>query len=367
MPLFMDFHIIPDVTIEDVKLAHIADKAVQRKYGVKYHQFWVNEEAGTVFCLMEGPDKESCEATHREAHGNIACKIEEVEIGFYSAFMDKNTIMDGGTVLNRDGTADKGYRFVLALNIYGNTNITSSLGYQQLQLPDKPKNFALDKILEFHGKKVRNHGEDSILSAFKTPESAIACAVEIKTGIQKKFDDLEAPTWDVTFKMGIAGGQPLTKKDGFFEQAINLSTRLGLIAGNREILVSGLTERLCDDVTLKMARPSLRILGRSEERFLNNLFDITEEKLSNDRFSVQSLGNDIGLSRPQLYRKVKTLTGHTPNTFIRDLKMHKALNLLKEKQLTVSQIALEVGYSNPSYFSKCFQDKFGIAPSHVVA
>ncbi|HKI88702.1 MAG TPA: DUF4242 domain-containing protein, partial [Draconibacterium sp.] len=79
MPLYMDFHIIPDVTIEDVKSAHMADEEVQHKYGVKYHQFWVNEEAGTVFCLMEGPDKEACTATHQEAHGNVACKIEEVE------------------------------------------------------------------------------------------------------------------------------------------------------------------------------------------------------------------------------------------------------------------------------------------------
>mgnify|MGYP003546818225 FL=1 len=75
MPLYMDFHKIENLTVEAVKTAHIADVAIQEKYGVRYHQFWVNELAGTVFCLMEGPDKESCEAVHHEAHGNIACAM----------------------------------------------------------------------------------------------------------------------------------------------------------------------------------------------------------------------------------------------------------------------------------------------------
>jgi hypothetical protein len=79
----MDYHIFPLITIEDVKLAHIADQAVQDKYGVTYHQFWVNEEAGTFFCLMEGLDKETCAMVHRKAHGNVACALVEAESGFF--------------------------------------------------------------------------------------------------------------------------------------------------------------------------------------------------------------------------------------------------------------------------------------------
>jgi hypothetical protein len=56
MPLFMDFHKIENITLDAVRMAHSADEAIQDRYGVKYHQFWVNEEAGSVFCLVEGPD-----------------------------------------------------------------------------------------------------------------------------------------------------------------------------------------------------------------------------------------------------------------------------------------------------------------------
>jgi len=59
MPLYMDIHKSAEITIEDVKKAHVADKSIQDRYGVKYHQFWVNKEAGMVFCLCEGPDKET--------------------------------------------------------------------------------------------------------------------------------------------------------------------------------------------------------------------------------------------------------------------------------------------------------------------
>ena len=75
MPLFMDIHFIGEITLEGTRKAHLANLAVQEKYGVNYLQYWFDEEAVTVYCLMEGPDKESCAAAHREANGIIACQI----------------------------------------------------------------------------------------------------------------------------------------------------------------------------------------------------------------------------------------------------------------------------------------------------
>ncbi|WP_200975061.1 nickel-binding protein [Echinicola sp. 20G] len=88
----MDFHQFEHLSIEDVKTAHIADVAIQDAYGVKYHQFWVNEKAGTVFCLVEGPDKETCELVHQMAHGAVPCALTEVEVGFYDLVMGKGHV-----------------------------------------------------------------------------------------------------------------------------------------------------------------------------------------------------------------------------------------------------------------------------------
>jgi hypothetical protein len=71
----MDLHKFPHITIDEAKSAHVADERIQRQYGVKYLQYWVNEEAGIVFCLVEGPDKDAVESVHRTAHGHVACAV----------------------------------------------------------------------------------------------------------------------------------------------------------------------------------------------------------------------------------------------------------------------------------------------------
>ena len=120
MPFYMDFHKFDSVTVEAVKAAHTADLTIQDQYGVKYHQFWVNEEEGTVFCLVEEPDKETCEKVHQTAHGNLACALTEVAPGFYEQLMGKNHQIDHGLVHHDDGTIDSGYRSILVASVYAN-------------------------------------------------------------------------------------------------------------------------------------------------------------------------------------------------------------------------------------------------------
>jgi len=82
MPLFIDTHEhIEGLTTEAAAHAHAADVQTQDKYGVKYLRYWVDENAGKVFCLVEAPNKEAAIAVHREAHGLVADKIAEVREG----------------------------------------------------------------------------------------------------------------------------------------------------------------------------------------------------------------------------------------------------------------------------------------------
>ena len=79
MPLFMDVHNIEGgVPAGDVASAHDADLATQAAHGVKYLRYWVDEEAGKIFCLVEAPDAEAANAVHREAHGLVADEIYRV-------------------------------------------------------------------------------------------------------------------------------------------------------------------------------------------------------------------------------------------------------------------------------------------------
>jgi len=79
MPLYMDIHKKVDgATANAVAEAHAKDLEVQGKYGVKYEKYWVDESSGTIFCLVDAPNKEAAERVHREAHGLVADEIHEV-------------------------------------------------------------------------------------------------------------------------------------------------------------------------------------------------------------------------------------------------------------------------------------------------
>ena len=82
MALFMDIHTLDGpVTADDVAGAHAADVATQARYGVDYKRYWVDADAGKIFCLVEAPDAESASQVHREAHGLVADRLVPVREG----------------------------------------------------------------------------------------------------------------------------------------------------------------------------------------------------------------------------------------------------------------------------------------------
>ena len=81
MPTYMDMHDIPGVKAADVAGAHAADVAIQDQYDVNYKQYWVDEENGKVFCLVDAPDRDTATRVHREAHGLEAHTLYQVEEG----------------------------------------------------------------------------------------------------------------------------------------------------------------------------------------------------------------------------------------------------------------------------------------------
>jgi len=366
----MDFHKGLSVTVEDVKNAHMADERVQDKYGVKYHQFWVNEAAGHIFCLMEGPDKESCEAVHREAHGNIACSVVEVEPGFFRLLMGEGHRVDQGHVQYADGMIDLGYRNILVVTIQVLTTLTTSTDYQYLRTPHEERKLALEKIKSFLGREIKWSSDDSLIGVFNSSTNAVRCALEVQRELLLRQRNTQDKESDHYFRIGLSAGQPVTENDEFFGVALKLAKRLCNIARVNEVLISALVNELCDVKEISRRRGEEKVLIKSvsttEETFINSLFRITDTNLADENFSIETLSRDIGISRPQLYRKITTLTGRSPNDLIRDLRMERAMSLLKRREGNISEIALEVGYNNPSYFAKCFTKKFGCTPSKFI-
>ncbi|MCR4852820.1 MAG: substrate-binding domain-containing protein [Prevotella sp.] len=105
--------------------------------------------------------------------------------------------------------------------------------------------------------------------------------------------------------------------------------------------------------------------GDYDANFLDHLRQLVQEQMTSSDFGVESLAGEMGLSRVQLYRKVKALTGRTPVDIIRLSRLNRAKALLAKGSRNVSEVAYDVGFSSPSYFTKCFKDEFGMLPGEV--
>ena len=102
-----------------------------------------------------------------------------------------------------------------------------------------------------------------------------------------------------------------------------------------------------------------------DKQFLKQLQAIIQKNLSDSEFGVEDMGRQIGLSRVQLYRKVKAMTGSSVVDLLRKARLVKARRLLETRSMSVSEVAYEVGFSAPSYFTKCFKEEYGMLPGDV--
>lgn len=99
--------------------------------------------------------------------------------------------------------------------------------------------------------------------------------------------------------------------------------------------------------------------------FMNRFLKVLDTRFSDPTLSVEEIGQELGMSRVQLYRKTKALTGKTPVEIIRIERLRRARHLLEDESLSIAEVAYRIGFSAPSYFTKCYREYYGIAPSDV--
>ncbi|MFQ6608981.1 MAG: ATP-binding protein [Fidelibacterota bacterium] len=113
-------------------------------------------------------------------------------------------------------------------------------------------------------------------------------------------------------------------------------------------------------------KPHDLAITSTDEKFLQRAVDLIEEHMSDGKYSIDLFSQEIGMSRMQLHRKLKALTGTSTSGFIRTLRMKHAALLLQQGFGNVAQVAFEVGFNNPSYFSVCFKKQLGKSPTDFI-
>ncbi|RMD94194.1 MAG: DUF4242 domain-containing protein [Calditrichaeota bacterium] len=362
MPIFMDRHDIPGLTAMDVAEGHKQDLRIQDRYGCRAITYWFDEKRGTAFCLIEAPKKEAVEKMHDDAQGLIPKKIIEVDSDLVEVFLGR--ITDPETSVRADDwelvlIQEPAFRTIMATQLKDAPLMKSKFGLKPLETHHEMIQAA---ITQYNGHQV-NKAVDGFLASFSSASKAVKCAIEI----QKRFETYNRQMSDVKMHVaiGLSAGEPVTGRDDFFGEVIQFANRLCYIGDEGQVIVSSTVrdEYRKEEINLLSEEEAIRIVSPLEEQFLNQLMDITEEVWNDETFNVEDFGKRMGLSKSQFYRKITALTGQAPNKFIKEFRLRKAIELIEKQHGNISQIAFETGFSNPSYFSKCFQKRFGTLPS----
>jgi signal transduction histidine kinase/DNA-binding response OmpR family regulator/streptogramin lyase len=104
-----------------------------------------------------------------------------------------------------------------------------------------------------------------------------------------------------------------------------------------------------------------------DELFMNKIIEVIEQHISEEEFSIEEFGNEVGMSRSQLHRKLKALSGKSASRYIRSVRLARAKKKIDDQKGNISEIAYSVGFSSPAYFTKCFKDEYGYPPSDLVS
>jgi class 3 adenylate cyclase len=243
----MDIHNLPEgATAEDVAKAHAKDMETQKKYGVEYTKYWVNEKAGKVFCLCHAPNVEAAEQVHREAHGLMPDKFIEVQPELAEGFL-------GGVETNQAGAAifpgggvdarDPGIRTVLFTDIVNSTSLTNSLGDEAaLTMLGVHDTIVRDALSALGGREVKHTG-DGIMASFVSAASAVRCAIQIQRELDKHAQ--ANPERQLKVRVGAAAGEPVEQNNDLFGSTVQLAARLCAHAQPEQILVSNAIPDLC--------------------------------------------------------------------------------------------------------------------------
>ncbi len=365
MPIYMDRHIVPGITLKDATEAHNLDVAIQDEYNCKAITFWLDEERGCAFCLIEAPHKQAVRDLHNNAHGLMPHEIIEVDDNLVFSFLGRISDPEPTGESGNESVLlyDSAYRAIMNVHICEAALITSRHGHQKAKEVFKAYREIVDQACaEYYGREV-DGSSDSFIVSFSGVGDAINCAAEIYQLVEEFNQNTAYPN---RVAIGISGGDPVTEKKDLFEEVTQLSQRLCyLSAGRDNIMVSSeIMEKLGSGQLMKYSEfRYVTFLGPAEEHFFNRLMETIEGTWQHSQLTLGAICKKMGMSRSQLYRKITSITGQSFVDFLREFRLKKALQLIKKNQDNITQVVYTTGFNNPSYFSKCFKERFGMLPS----
>ncbi|WP_228852636.1 nickel-binding protein [Aegicerativicinus sediminis] len=359
MPIYMDLHIGQGLTSEDVALAHQLDLKYQDKFQCRCLTYWVDENKGSAYCLIEAPSKESVIALHNHAHSQLPDEIIEVDKRVVKIFLGRlhdPIIADYMVDSKIKVFHDPAHRVILKMAIIDSVQLSKSFGKAETDSLLNEIRGAFTEIVTFNSGCPAEWQKWNYLGSFLTTTSAIQSA---KT-LFRKFDSLKDL---LQMKFVIHAGNPVDNHPNFFGKTLDALPLMGQLVDPGYIALShtantGMSEELETN--------NIIILSDQEEHFIVQLSNAIHNDGKPFNTDLKGLMETTGMSQSSFYRKMVSIFHKSPNIVIQDFLLNQSKLSLLKREGTVTEIAFKHGFNSPSYFSKCFTKKFGISPSEFL-
>jgi len=357
----MDRHDVSEsVTAENVAQLHQQDLKIQHKFNCRGLTYWFGEKRKTAFCLIESPNKKALIEMHNQAHGQVPHKVIEVDARIVESFLGRIEDPEKAQNTALNIINDPAFRTIMVTEVIRLSPKQKDSAQFKSSLNNFNKSF-LNLLKSYEGTLVKQT-EGYFLVSFKSVSNAVHASLDIQSEFKKCMDEINGKR--IYLKTGLSAGVPVTDKKLIFEDSIRLAERMcGFVKG--KIIVSSEVKDLykSENSNAFINGDNLFAITQEDEYFLNHLMDYLESTWTNTNLKVDDFSKPMGCSKSKLYHKINLLTGKSPNTFIREFRLAAALKLLDKTSGNISEIAFETGFASPSYFSKCFQKRYGHSPS----
>ena len=236
MPLFMDRHDLPGVSAEQVAELHVLDVAIAERHGVRFLTYWFDAATGAAFCLADAPDPESMQTVHRQSHGQVANQIIPVSEDSVLRFLE--------TIREPSAAAEvaSAFRTVVFTDLEGSTGLAHAVGDSAYMRALTEHDVIIRRALVAEQGREVKHTGDGIMAAFAAVDHALACALAIQDGFERRRATGARP--ELRVRIGLAAGEPVDHNDDLFGSTVNLASRICGAARGGQILVAELVHEL---------------------------------------------------------------------------------------------------------------------------
>ncbi len=326
--------------------------------------YWFDKEKTIAFTLFEALNKKLVRSLLDQRQNTCHQPIIQVNINLEEVYRLKTkNCKENDNNLNLQIPIDS--QKVLAFFYLNNFKKPINIWHSKNDVQHvTDKHTSLKHIVkDYRGTFIKRKNKHFIC-VFKDGLKAIQCAMEIRKQFLH-YSSEDCPNF--LSKIALDIGYPENENNNFSNGTINKVKNLCFYSINNNLVISnGVNELLKNEgYFLNKHLRNIKILSTKEENFARRFLDILDKKINNHNLNLSDIVKDLGISKSNLYRTFISITSLSPQNFIMEYKLSKALFYIDQGLKNTSEVAYEAGFSSPSYFTKSFKKRFGITPSSL--